>query len=676
MIWFGGDYNPEQWEPATWGDDVRLMKEGGINLATVGVFAWSRIEPRDGEFDFEWLDEVIAALTDAGIAIDLATATASPPPWLTHAHPEMLPVTEDGVRLHPGSRQHYCPSSPIYRRYAARLVTAIARRYGDHPGLRLWHVNNEYGCHVGRCYCDVSAQAFREWLTKKYGTIERLNEAWGTTFWSQIYGSFEEIYPPRSAPTFRNPAQLLDFDRFSSNELLECFRVEVAILREICPGVPVTTNFLGFTKLVSYWDWASEVDIVSYDSYPEPDSPDSPARAAMSHDLMRSLGGGQPWLLMEQAASAVSWGHPNRPKSPGQMRAWSYQALAHGADGILYFQWRQSVFGAERFLTGMLPHSGDTSRVWAEVSQLGGELAALERVQGTRVHADVAIVVDWDSWWAIEQEALPAQLSYSDGIFSWYRELFELNVSVDFVRSDQDLSAYRLVVVPSLFVLTETAAATFDSYVQGGGHLFVTYQTGIVDESTRIAPGGYLGALQNTLGVSIEEFAPLVPSGTRGEGDGPRLGLTGPITGPADAELWSEYVHTHGAEVQASFSGGSLAGWPALTRNETGRGVAWYAATLPERSARAALLEHLLEEAGIPANRAVPGLEVVTRGDVVISINHGGGDVHTSSSGTDLLSGEPVAGVALPPFGVSIVVPDDSPAAQADELEPALTGRN
>lgn len=618
-IWFGGDYNPEQWPRDVWDDDVRLMQQGGVTLATVAVFSWARLEPREGEFDFEWLDTVIDKLHAGGIAVDLATATAVPPPWLTHKYPEVLPLTIDGVRLYPGSRQQYCPSSPVYRRLAARLVTAIAERYGSHPAVRLWHVNNEYACHVNHCYCDVSAAAFRRWLEARYETIARLNEAWGTSFWSQNYGDFEEVYPPRTAPTFKNPAQLLDFDRFSSDELLECFMAEARILREVGGDIPITTNFLGFSKLADYWKWAREIDVISYDSYPDPVNPESHVRAAMAQDLMRSLKGGQPWLLMEQAPSAVSWNPQNSAKAPGQMRAWSYQALARGADGIMFFQWRQSVFGAEKFLTGMLPHAGVDTRVWHEIEELGREIGELDRVSGTRISSRVAMMTDWDSWWSLEQAAMPAKLSYLDGVLAWYRELYEQNVTVDFIEPGSDLSSYDLVIVPSLFAASASTIRGLDSYVTGGGHLLVTYQTAITDENAHITAGGYLGPLQKTLGVWVEEFAPLVPDRDQLAGTVP---ISGEVLGSSRGETWSEFVRVHDAVVVARFLDGALDGWPALTRRSVGAGAAWYVATLPAGDARTALVSHLLEEAGIASDHVAPGVEVVTRGDDTFVIDH------------------------------------------------------
>jgi beta-galactosidase len=603
-IRYGGDYNPEQWPPEIWDEDVRLMQEASVDLVTVGVFSWALLEPRDGEFDFSWLDDVLSRLHAGGIGVDLATATASPPPWLTVAHPEALPVTAEGVRLSVGSRQQYCPSSPDYRRHAARLVAALADRYAGHPAVEMWHVNNEYGCHVSHCYCDISAEAFRAWLRARYGTVEALNLAWGTAFWSQQYGDFHEVFPPRAAPAFHNPSQLVDFDRFSSDELLDCFLMEKSIIREHS-DLPVTTNFMGFFKPADYWRWAREVDVIADDCYPDPDDAEAAAGAAMIRDLMRSLAGGEPWLLMEQAPSAVNWRQVNAPKRPGQYRALSMQAIARGADGILQFQWRQSVAGAEKFHSGMLPHAGTDSRVWREVTMLGSELASLEVAGG--VSARVAIVLDWPSWWAVEQQAVPARTDYLEAISSWYRTLWDHDVPVDFVPADGPLSRYAVVIAPVLFCASDEKLRHLAEFTQAGGTLLVTYLSGIVDNDGHISQGGYLGTLRDTLGIWIEEFSP--------HRDG-----------------WAEVIRIVAAEVVQRFGddgyGGGplfsdLAGAPALTRAQSGRGVAWYVATMPDPAARSAVLHRVLAGAGVlmPGPHA-EGVETIVRGGMRFVIDH------------------------------------------------------
>lgn len=438
---FGGDYNPEQWPEHVWDEDVELMKAAGVNLVTVGVFSWGRIEPEPGARDFTWLDRVLDLLGSAGIAVDLATPTASPPPWMGHRWPRTLPVDESGHRLWYGARNQFCPSSPVYRERALAIVTDLADRYAGHPALALWHVGNEYG---QICHCDDSAAAFRAWLRERYGDLDTLNEAWGTTFWSQHYSDWDEIVTPRRAPYIVNPTQRLDFARFSSDALLAHYRAERDILRERTPDTPVTTNFMGLFKPVDYWSWAPEEDIVSNDWYPDPADPLSPARTALTHDLIRSLGGGRPWLLMEQSPSAVNWRPHNLPKPAGQLRLESLQAVARGADGLCYFQWRASAFGSERFHAAMLPHAGPDTRIHAEVRAHGAELRRLDPVVGTPVPAKVAMLHDWPSWWALEERGRPSdRLDLPDQLLRFYRPLWERGVTVDLARPSADLTATR-----------------------------------------------------------------------------------------------------------------------------------------------------------------------------------------------------------------------------------------
>jgi beta-galactosidase len=683
--WYGGDYNPEQWPEAVWDEDVELMRRAGVTLVTVGVFAWALLEPEEGRFEFGWLDNVLDLMHENGIKVDLATATASPPPWFSRRYPESLPVTVDGVRLTPGSRQTYCPSSPQYRRSAAKLTRALAERYGNHPAVVLWHVNNEYGCHVSRCYCDESAAAFRCWLEAKYGTIAALNEAWGTAFWSQAYGSFDEILPPRATSAYWNPTQALDFDRFSSDELLACYLNEKVILRELTPDIPVTTNFMGVFRGADYWTWAPHVDVISDDLYPDPADPDAARGSAMARDLMRSLGGGRPWILMEQATSAVNTRPSNAPKAPGQMRALSYQALARGADGILFFQWRQSATGAEKFHSAMVPHAGADTRVFREVSELGAELADLHLLTGSRTQAHAVILFDWDSWWAIEQRGLPVVSSYLSLVSRWHAALTEAGLTVDLARGDGDLTGYPIVVVPSLFVITDAQAQAIDAAARAGSSVLVTDQTGIVDQNLRARLGGYLGELQSTLGVWIEEFSPLAgawakpgaipvaPESTAG----PRVRVCGSVfaDGSAMADDWAEAVRIRDAETRAVFGDGPLAGWPALTRRRRGSGAAWYLATRLDREGRAALVRELIAESGLEAphpfeTAAGAGfLESVQRGDAHILINHGTAEVRVSTTGTDLLTGQSADGMTLSAHGVAIVVP----ATVASEAALAVT---
>ncbi|GAA2399471.1 beta-galactosidase [Actinomadura vinacea] len=597
-IAYGGDYNPEQWPEEVWDEDVRLMREAGVSMVSLGIFSWAMVEPAPGEYDFGWFDRVMDLLADADVAVCLATMTASPPPWLARLHPETLPEREDGTRLWPGARQHYCPSSPVYRERATALAEQVATRYRDHPALALWHIGNEYGCHVRACYCDVSAEAFRRWLLARYGTVDELNRAWSTAFWSQRYGSFEEVLPPRTAPTFRNPAQRLDYARFSSDELLACYLAEREVLARVTPGVALTTNFVPLARTLDLFEWARHLDVISYDSYPDPHDADAAARAAFGYDVMRSLRGGQPWLLMEQAPSAVNWRTRNAAKPPGVMRLWSWQAIAHGADAVMFFQWRQSRGGAEKFHSAMVPHGGTDTRTFQEIRDLGQELAALSSPAGARPpQADVAIVMDWHNWWALELDAHPSSdLQFLGAALEHYLPLYEASVACDVVRPGADLSGYRLVVVPNLYLVEDGDAASLEEYVRNGGTLLISFFSGVVDSSDRVHPGGAPGPLAPVLGLRVTEFWPLAQGETVG------------LRPDGSGALWSEELRLDGAEAVACFDGGETSGRPAITRHRFGAGTAWYLATRPDPATMRRLYDDVRREAGVePVLSGLPG---------------------------------------------------------------------
>ncbi|MFI7073026.1 beta-galactosidase [Micromonospora sediminicola] len=650
-IWYGADYNPEQWPEEVWAEDVALMRQAGVNLVSVGIFSWALLEPAPDRYEFGWLDRALDLLHAGGIRVDLATATASPPPWLAHRHPETLPRRADGTVLWPGGRQAYCPSSPVFRDRSLRLVEAVARRYAAHPSVVLWHVSNELGCHNVHCYCDVSAEAFRRWLRERYGDLDALNAAWGTAFWSQRYHDWAEVNPPRAAPTFANPTQQLDFLRFSSDEQRAQLRAERELLNRLVPQ-PVTTNFMIGTgiKYLDYHSWASDVDVVANDHYLTAADPRPQVNLALAADQTRGVAGGAPWLLMEHSTSAVNWQPRNIAKTPGQMRRNSLAHVARGADGVLFFQWRASRAGAEKFHSALVPHAGPDTKVFREVRRLGADLRALAEVRGSRVDADVALLFDYEAWWGAELDSHPSvDVTYTDRLAALHGALWRAGVTADVVHPSADLSRYRLVLAPTLYLTRDADADALRRFVETGGTALVTYFSGIVDEHDHIRLGGYPGAFRDLLGVRTEEFFPL------------RAGETVRLDDGARADVWTEWLHAEGAEVLAAYADGPLPGVPALTRHAVGAGAAWYVGTRLDDAATDRLVARLLAEAGVRPPVAAPaGVEVVRRRSAdrswLFVVNHTDGSARLPATGLELLSDERCDGELVVPAGEVAVV--------------------
>ncbi|MBK3576659.1 beta-galactosidase [Streptomyces sp. MBT65] len=631
---FGGDYNPEQWPQEVWEEDVRLMREAGVTAVSLGVFSWARMEPRPGEYDWEWLDTVMDLLHGAGIAVNLGTPTVVPPAWFYRAHPDALPVTREGVRLAFGSRGAICHSNAEYRAAAATITTALAERYGSHPAVVLWHVHNEYGAPVLACYCEVCAAAFRVWLRERYDTVGALNHAWGTAFWGQQYGDWEEITPPRATPSVCNPTQQLDYHRFADAQARANFVAERDILHRLSPGVPVTTNFMvapSQGQTVDYWAWAKEVDLVTNDHYLMTDGRRTHVNLALAADLTRSVAGGGPWLLLEHATSGVNWQPYNPAKRPGEMARNSLGHVARGSEGAMFFQWRQSQSGAEKFHTAMLANSGTDNRGWREVTELGrrvGELSAAG-LRGTRTRGDVAMVWSWDSWWAQSLEWRPSQdLDARERLDAFYEALYDRHLTVDFLPptglGNLDPSRYPLLVVPQLYSAPAGVGADLERYVSRGGTVLVSFFSGIVDENDTLHAGAYPGALRDVLGLTVEEFDPLLPGET--------ISVRGADGASYTADLWSEVV-IPGADCEtvAVFADGRTAGGAALTRHAVGSGAAWYLATRLTGADLAAVVDLALADAGITPVDLPRDVELVVRegesGTFRFAVNHTGGEV-------------------------------------------------
>ncbi|GAA1145453.1 beta-galactosidase [Nesterenkonia lutea] len=619
-ISFGADYNPEQWPREVWDEDMRLMKQADVDVVSIAIFSWARLQPAEDRWDFAWLDELMDLLAKAGIGADLATATASPPAWLAAQHPEILPVTENGTVLSPGGRQHWRPTSPVFREHALTLVRTLAERYGGHPALVAWHVNNELGCHNLYDYSDDAARAFRVWLHRRYGTVEELNRAWSTDFWSQRYQDFDQILPPRTAAAFPNPAQQLDFHRFSSNALKQHFIAERDVLRGLTPEVPVTTNFMvvGETKGMNFADWAEELDFVANDHYRLPVE-NSQEELSFSAAITSGLAQGEPWFLMEHSTSAVNWQPINRPKRSGELQRDSLAHVAHGADAVCYFQWRQSAGGAEKYHSAMVPHAGEDSRLYRSVVKLGQTLRRLDPVAGSRRRpAQVALLMDWESWWTSELDSHPTEdLRYRPELFGWWLALLDTGVRADVVQSRQDFSGYDMVIAPVLHMVPAALQKRLEQYVASGGHLVTTFFSGTVDQDDRVWLGGYPGALRELLGIRVEEFSPLLRDESVTLDDG------------STGRLWSEPVDVaDDVVVLRRYRGGDLDGRAAITRREHGSGSAAYVSTQLDTMGRSSILRELLRHTEVVAEvpASLRGRIEITRrtgdaGDFLFIIN-------------------------------------------------------
>ena len=552
-LWFGGDYNPEQWDEPVWAEDDALMRAARVNTVTVGVFCWARLEPEEGRYDFGWLDATLDRLAANRVRVILATPTASPPPWFTLAYPAAMPVTRDGVRLTHGSRDTYCAAAPAYRAAARRVAAALATRYGQHPAVALWHVHNEYGT---LCWCEHAARAFRSWLEKRYGAaadgLAQLNEAWGTAFWAQCYSAWQQVQLPRATQWRGNPGQLLDFRRFWSDELLAAYCEQRDEIRRAAPGVPVTTNLiLPDYQVIDPWAWCREVDVVAVDHYLSATGPEGHADIAFAADRARSWAGGRPWLLMEQATRLVYANGRVLSRPPGRMLRDSLGYVARGSDSVLFFQWQASRAGAEMWHSAMVPHAGPDTVAFREAAALGAAVQRLGEVAGSTVTARAAVLLDTDSWWALDSQGLRgADLRYLEAVRRDHAALCRAGIVCDLAQPEADLSGYRLLLAPALYLVTDEGAESLRRLVAGGGVLVVSFGSGLVDRAGQVRLGGYPGALRDLLGVRVEEFFPL-PDGE-----------TVPLSSGARGATWSELMTVTGAGVLASYAAGPLAGRP------------------------------------------------------------------------------------------------------------------
>lgn len=610
-IAYGGDYNPEQWDEATWQEDMRLFKLAHIDTVTLNVFSWAAIQPSEDTYDFSRLDKIMDLVRENGLKVVLATSTAAHPAWMARKYPEILRTEAGGMQRRFGSRHNSCPNSPVYRKYSTALAERLAKRYAGYDNVIAWHISNEYG---GECYCENCRKAFRVWLKNRYGTIEAVNRAWDTAFWGHTFYDWEEIELPdyrtehwgNERSTFQGIS--IDYRRFNSESMQICCRLERDAVKKINPTIPVTTNFMEFYRPLDYRKWAEDLDFVSWDSYPQPDA--TPARMALNHELIRGLKAGQPFILMEQTPSVTNW-HPfNALKRPGVMRLWSYQAVAHGSDSVMFFQMRRSIGACEKYHGAIIDHAGhEHTRVFREAAALGAELEVLgDRTLGTRTKAEAAILFDWENWWGISYSAGPSvRLDYVGEVQNYYTALHDRNVATDVIGTEDDFGKYKLLIAPMLYMVKPGVDEKLKAFVKNGGTLVVSYFSGYVDEHDLVTLGGYPGKLRELLGIWVEESDALPEN---------RVNHFTWQGRRHEAGLLCDLLHSEGAQVLACYEEDFYAGMPVLTCNRYGDGRAYYVASQSDAGFYREFLKTLCDEAGIaPILHTSAGVEAVCRED-------------------------------------------------------------
>lgn len=664
---FGGDWNPEQWPEDTWEHDLDMLEDAHINEVTINVFSWALLQPAEDRYDFSMLDKIVALLVKHDFNIVMATGTAALPGWMVRLHPETIRTEQNGTHHVFGGRHNFCPTSPYFRKASRALAAHVAERYAGTSGLVAWHVCNEYGGGGGLCYCDHCAEAFRTWLKNKYGTVEALNKAWCANFWSHTIYDWGDVVPPVSYGDGISDAKCvvsglqMDYRRFQNQAQLACYTNERDAIRAYDAATPITTNLMGTFKDLDYFEWAKEMDVVSWDNYPGMGTP--PSFTAMCHDLMRGIGGNKPFMLMEQTPNQQNWFPFCKVKRPGEVRKLSWQAVSHGADTVQFFQMKQSIGGCERFHGAVIAHDGtEQSRVFKETAALGGELDRIgKRIMGSEIRAKVAIMFDWQSYWSLEGCIGPtAGFSYPNEVHRFYRAFWRRNVPVDIIESTtplDKLKQYDLVVAPALITVLPGVAETLESYVSEGGSFITGYMAGIHDEHDLVVPGGYPGKLRDLMGVWVEEIDALAPDET--------IEVHGDAV-DAKGEIVASIIHREGARRLAAYGGGEFyAGHSALTVNTYGKGKAYFVGTPLDETGMSAFMAPIIKELGLKP--------LDTPEDVSLSVRYGDDGVRYAflinnsesdkrlcldelNGGVELLTGHVVDGpVELKPYGVNVI---------------------
>lgn len=597
---FGGDYNPEQWldRPDILEEDIRLMKLANVNNVSLGIFSWAFLEPEEGNYQFDYMEKIIDCLYENGIYVNLATPTGAMPNWLTKKYPETMQTDGNGVQNLPGKRHNFCYTSALMREKTRKLDRKLSERFGKHPGVLLWHISNEYGGNFrdASCHCEECQKAFREWLKEKYKTLDALNHAWWSAFWSHTYTDWDQIHSPSPRGEDELHGLKLDWKRFVSDQLQDFCHEEIKAIREYS-DLPVTTNMMMYFSPLNYDKWSHELDVISWDSYPswhtEKDEVPIAVWAAFMHNQMRSFQKKQ-FLMMESTPSLVNWDVENNVKRPGMNYLSSMQAIAHGSDSVLYFQWRKSRGSSEKFHGAVVDHDGsEHNRVFKEAAWIGNDLKILsDKVLGTCNEAKVAIIMDWENWWALsDAQAITRKFEYTEELLKYYRVFWEKGIEVDVISMDRDLSGYKLVLAPTLYLHKKEYIHKVEQYVKDGGTYLTTYWSGVVDETDLCFIGErphekLLGLSVNEIDIGNEYF----PNSFQYKKDQYVAGVLREVVTLKTAKVLGNYLRDYNANT------------PAITENEYGKGKAYYLAVQPDLDFLRVFLSDLIADTKIEAN--------------------------------------------------------------------------
>lgn len=627
-ILFGGDYNPEQWPEDIWSEDMRLFHKAHVNVVTLNVFSWAQLQPSEESYDFTKLDKIMEMVRSNGLNVVMATSTAAHPAWMSKRYPDTMKVDIEGKKRHFGGRQNICPNSPTFRKYAPKLAEKIAKRYKDYKNIVAWHISNEYG---GYCYCENCTKKFQEWAKKRYKTIEQLNNAWNTSFWGHTFYDWDEIV----LPDFRSEEFLfggplgpikstfqgisLDYRRFMDDSTLECYNLEKKAVKQYTPNIPVTTNFMGNYNEFDYTKWAEDMDFISWDNYPSYDQEE--ADTAFWHDLMRGIKGGQSFSLIEQTPGVSNW-HPYCAlKRPGILRLWSYQAMAHGADTVMFFQLRRSVGACEKYHSALIDHVGtENTRVFREMTMLGEELEKLgDLTIGAETKAEVAMVFDFHNWWATSLSAGPSKdIDYLKEIHTWYRFFYDRHIPIDVISTKDNFEKYKVILAPMLYMTENTFDQKLRQYVKNGGNFITSYFSGYVDENDKVYLGGYPAKWRDILGIWVEESDALIPGGINHFSYQDKQHI---------CEILCDLIHLEGAQSLAEYQEDFYKGMPVVTKNAFEKGKAYYVGTRSDDTFYDTFLMDICKENAIrPITEAPSCVEVSERnnqnGTFLYMMNH------------------------------------------------------